>query len=169
MTSSTKGELHLLLFLSALVLLGALLIAGTTGSLRGQAVEGREAASIAVEHEGPLTVTVSAGAIAGRGIAEIRHDAVSAVAVSVPSAWQLREIRGAELQSAPADPQAMGFTRWQAPPGATLSFWTDGIAALWVYNPSPAPLLIIGKRVDVEAGTVEEKSVLVQERAARLW
>lgn len=160
----------ILLFLCALALAGILLLTvraeqAATGKRNAG---GHPAAEIAVENERAATLTLQESAGKNPGIVECTAEG-SDMYLSVPSSWERREVRGAALSTVTADPPALGFTRWHLPEGVTLSFRVPGSPALTVRHASSAPLLIIGKRVDLGTGKVEEKSVLMQEGEPQLW
>ena len=126
---------------------------------------------IAVEHDVPLTLHVEESAGKVRGILEVSTEGASVAAISVPSGWQRREVRGGPLSAVTADESGatLGFTRWHLPPHVTLSFWTENGPSLLIRNISASPLLILSKRVNVLSSRVDERSVLVKEGAVRLW
>lgn len=175
--------------LSAIVVTIALVLNARADVLRSQAIPTAVPAELAVEHSAPLTLRLQMSTGKREGIAELTTDTSTTLtpsssdfgragsagggettAISIPSSWQRREVRGAALDVVTSEPAVMGFIRWHVPPGVTVSFRvTDDDSGLIVRNPSGIPLLIIGKRVNVLTEQVEEKSVLVKDGAARLW
>lgn len=154
--------------LCALALTAVLLLQARSDRLASQASD-PGAAEILVEHGGALTlhVTMDAGS-RSRGIVELRVEGSGAI-ISVPSGWERREVRGAALNAVTADFSGFGVTRWRLPAGITLSLWTPGGVRMGIRNAGPVPVLVLGKKVDIEGGRVEEKSVLVQEGVSPLW
>ena len=175
----TRRQAHpflLLTFLSAIALAGILLFTVredrlrlqkkhptplASGELRGAVAE------IAVEHDAAATLTIRQSSGKNEGIVEFAGEGAD-LRLSVPSSWERRDVRGAALSDVPSDPPAMGYTRWHLPEGVTLSFHVAGSPVLSIRNPSPTPLLIIRRKVDIVRGKVEEKSVLIKEGAVRL-
>ena len=154
--------------LSALVVTIALLLNTHPDALRSQTISDAPSAGLAVEHVSPLTLTIRMSAGKREGIVELSTDGTETAAISVPSAWQRREVRGAALDAVSADPPSMGFSRWHVPPGVTVSFRVIESPSLMIRNPSGIPLLVLGKKVNVLTGQIEEKSVLVKDGAASL-
>lgn len=126
-------------------------------------------ADIAVEHASSLTLSLRYGTGRSRGIVEIVTEGNDASAISVPEAWQRREVRGGTLAAVTADPPSLGFVRWHLPPRVTLSFWTPAIPSLVVKNASKTPLLVVTKRVDVVSGKVLEDSVIIKDKEVMVW
>lgn len=177
-----QGNPFLLLTLfSAATLAGMLLLIARADRLRDRTTEKKgPAAEIAVEHDDATTLTILQSSGKNDGIVEL-SGAGDDMLISVPSEWERREVRGAELSAVTADDPSfaaeetaegrtdMGFTRWHVPAGVTLSFHVRGSPALAIRHPSQSPLLVVAKRVDVRTGEVREKNVLIKERGARLW
>lgn len=156
------------IFFSAIVLAVILLITVHADRVRTIKEEGNPPAEVAVEHEAPATLTIHQTTGKNPGIVEFTGDGGD-VRISVPSGWERREVRGAALSAVTSDPPSLGFTRWHLPEGVTLSLRTGESPSLTIRNASAPPLLVVGKRVDVENGKTEEKSILIKEQAARLW
>ncbi len=171
MTKRQGSPFLLLTFLSAIALAGILLMTVREDRLRMQKSEvDVPATEIAVEHDAAATLTIRQSDGKKEGIIEFAGEGAD-LRISVPSSWDQRDVRGAALSAVPSDPPAMGFTRWHLPKGVILSFHveeTRNFASLRIRNPSPTPLLIIRRRVDVVSGKVEEKSLLLKEGTAQL-
>ena len=154
-------------FLSALVLAAALLLAIRADRLRTVKTLG-EPVTVAIEHDRALTLTVTQSTGKENGIVEFATEG-SAARISTPVAWERREVRGAPMEEVTSDPPAMGYTRWNVPAGATVSFWVEGSPPLTIRHASDSPLLIVSKRVNIATGSVDEHSILLQDGTARLW
>lgn len=161
----------LLTFFCAIVLAGVILLVARNERLRTQTVKNALTPheEVAVEHDASLTLHVDGTAGKDRGIVEFTAEGTGMLALSLPARWERREVRGGPLSAVTMDQQAMGFAHWKLPTGVTASFWTIGSPSLLIKNVSTAPLLIMGKRVDVKTGRVEEKSIVVKDGSARLW
>lgn len=141
-----------------------------TGSLLGN-VSTQESGQIAVEHVGPLALSLSVAMDQERtGIIDMRHDARESMHVSLPETWELREVRGASLVEATPDPPALGYVRWSLPKDATISFRVPEVPqSLTVLNPSGDPLKITLVRVFLEDGRTERNVILVKEGMRKVW
>ncbi len=171
MNPSQGRPLFGITFVSAVTLSVVVLLSARTSALRADLEAKRLArtAEIAVEHADPLTLAIHLSSGTREGIVELRTDGAETARVSVPSAWELREVRGGALSSVTHDPETMGFLRWNLPGNVTASFRVTDTASFSIRNPSESPLLVLAKRVNVRTGAVEEESVMVTEGTVRLW
>ncbi len=147
----------------------ALVLNARSEVLRSQTLPDAPVTGLALEHSAPMTLTLRVSVGKREGIAELTTRGSEIAAISIPSSWERREVRGAALETVTAEPATMGFTRWHVPPGVTVSFRVNEMSGLIIRNPSGIPLLIIGKRVNVMTGEVEEKSILMKDGATQLW
>ncbi len=137
-------------------------------SLTAELIPG-ERVEIGVEHTKPVTLSLSFTTNGSKGVADIRHDALETVRVSLPSAWTRREVGGVPLAAVAADEPAFGFTRWSLPAGAVVSFDVTPPARILLHNPSGIPTEVELTRVNLDQNTVERDIVLIQEGSALLW
>jgi hypothetical protein len=129
-----------------------------------------EEMEIGIEHTQPFTLRLDLSISGQVGILELSHDAGEDVAISLPESWDLREVRGGALAEVPADPPALGFTRWHLPSAVTISFRLPEVpSVLLAHNPSEIPLQIRLTRVDLEDGSVSRNVVLMKNTPARVW
>gem|GEM_PF-994160 len=135
----------------------------TAALLPGERVE------IALEHTKPVTLSLSFTTNGLKGVADIRHDALETVHVSLPSAWTRREVGGVPLAAVTADEPAFGFTRWSLPAGAVVSFDVTPPSKILLHNPSGIPTEVELTRVNLDKNTVERDIILIQEGSALLW
>lgn len=126
-------------------------------------------AEIGLEHTKPVTLTLSFTTNGSKGVADIRHDALETVYVSLPSSWIRREVGGVPLAAVTADPPSLGFTRWSLPSGAVVSFDVTPPSTILLHNPSGIPAEVELTRVDLAKNSVERDIILVQEGSTLLW
>lgn len=139
-----------------------------TASLIGNAADGPRV-EIGLEHDKPVTVSLSLTENGPTGVADIRHDALETIHVSLPSSWIRREVGGVPLAAVTADAPALGFTRWSIPAGATVSFTATPPSSILLHNPSGIPAEIELTRVDLNKNAVDRNIILIQEGSALLW
>lgn len=129
-----------------------------------------DVADIGVEHasSAKLIITLSMGK--RPGILEISSENKELVHVSVPRAWERREVRNALLADVTADAPSLGFTRWKLPPGAVLSLiLTHSPAGLIIHHPTRQPLSIRLTRINMITGAVQTDVFLLEEEMLRLF
>ncbi|MFH1444422.1 MAG: hypothetical protein ABIG34_03460 [Candidatus Peregrinibacteria bacterium] len=124
---------------------------------------------IGLEHARPVTLVLSLTTNGTKGVADIRHDSLETIALSLPQSWTKREVGGVPLAAVTADPPTFGFTRWSIPPGAIVSFDVTPPSTILLHNPSGVPAEIRLTRVDLEQNAVERDILLVQEGSILLW
>lgn len=126
---------------------------------------------LGVEHTSPITFGIDVSALNDMAIIELTHkEGEETIAVSVPETWVRREVRNATIEEVTADSSAFGFTRWQLPSGAILSFRVPRTPEkIILHNPSQMPMKVEIARVDLEKESVEKDIVLIQEASAELW
>lgn len=126
-------------------------------------------AEIGLEHTKPVTLTLSFTTNGSKGVADIRHDALETIHVSLPSSWIRREVGGVPLAAVASDEPALGFTRWSVPTGAVVSFDITPPSTILLHNPSGIPTEVELTRVDLAKNSVERDIILVQEGSTLLW
>lgn len=126
-------------------------------------------AEIGLEHTKPVTLSLSFTTNGPKGIADIRHDALETIHVSLPSAWTKREVGGVPFASVMADAPTFGFTRWSVPAGSIVSFDITPPSTILLHNPSGIPTEVALTRVDLAKNVVERDIILVQDGSTLLW
>jgi len=125
---------------------------------------------IGVEHELPLSLSLSVSELKGSGLMDLHQEGIEEVFISLPSSWQRKEVRNVPLSSITEENTSFGFTRYQIPAGASVTFailkYPD---TLLVHNPSGVTLKVALTMVDLQTNTVETNVVLVQDSPAQLW
>jgi len=124
---------------------------------------------IGLEHTKPVTLVISLTTNGTKGVVDIRHDALETIALSLPQSWIKREVGGVPLTDVTSDPPTFGFTRWNIPPGAIVSFDVTPPSTILLHNPSGVPADIRLTRVDLERNVVERDIILIQEGSTLLW
>ncbi|MFH1670347.1 MAG: hypothetical protein ABIA92_02040 [Patescibacteria group bacterium] len=125
---------------------------------------------IGVEHELPLSLSLSASELKGKGLMDIRQEGEEMVFISLPSGWQRKEVRNVPLSSITQEDTSFGFTRYRIPAGASVTFAIPQYPdTLLVHNPSGIALKVALTMVNLQTNTVETNVVLVQDSPAQLW
>lgn len=124
---------------------------------------------IGLEHTKPVTLSLAFTTQFNKGVADFSHDALETIAVSVPSAWMRREVKGVPLLAVTSDQSTFGFTRWHIPPGALVSFDITPPSAILLHNPSGVPAEIRLTRVNLTTQKAERDVVLVKDGTVELW
>jgi hypothetical protein len=125
---------------------------------------------IAVEHTEPVSLRLDVSLLNGQALVDISHDSTETIKVSLPSDWQRGEVRGVALKDVSAEAPMLGFTRWQLPPQAGVTYQAyQAPQGIMIHNPSGERLKITFTRVDLETEEVLYNVKLVQEGAVRLW
>lgn len=126
-------------------------------------------AEIGLEHAKPVTLSLALTTNGPRGVADLRHDALETIFISLPSSWTKREVGGVPLSAVQADSPVFGFTRWRIPPNALVSFDIIPPQTILLHNPSGIPAEIDLTRVDLAKNSVERDIILIQKGSAVLW
>ncbi len=122
------------------------------------------AAEMGIEHQSPMALQIEMSARDSWSIVEIAQESAETVGLSVPTAWERREVRGAALEAVVAEESALGFRRWRLPPGVTVSFRAPSlIETLRLHNPSGVPVKVELTRVDLAENTAERDVILVKD------
>ena len=156
---------HGLLALSALILGGILLLSVRPG-LQADIAAG-PLTDIGIQHDSPVTIRLRQST-GDPSMVDITGGSADGT-LHVPASWVLREVRGSAVENLGREPAANGYTRYRMPAGATLSFRVGTTPRLRIHNGSAVSLLIIASRVDLQTHAVQEKSVIVTEKAVELW
>jgi len=137
-------------------------------ALTAQVTQG-EKVEIGLEHTKPVTLSLALTVNGRKGVADIRHDALETVHLSLPSSWVRREVKGVPLSAVTSESPIFGFTRWSLPPGALVSFDIVPPSTLLLHHPTSIPAEIELTRVNLAKGTVEKDIILVQDGSVALW
>jgi len=152
----------------AVVMLSQGALRDGASSLKADLLSG-DRVEIGLEHTKPVTLSLSFTTNGSKGVADIRHDALETVYVSLPSSWAKREVGGVPLAAVTADPPALGFTRWSVPTGAVVSFDVTPPETILLHNPSGIPAEVKLTRVDLKQNLVERDIILIQDGSTLLW
>ncbi|MSR87526.1 hypothetical protein EXS70_05185 [Candidatus Peribacteria bacterium] len=154
--------------LSALVVVIVLLRSGKYDALRSQiAVVPVE---LTVQHKGQLSFAIRQSTGKRDGIVEIQTQGTETGAITLPSSWQRREVRGAPLGRIVMQLSGADRTRWLLPPGVTLSLRVEEAPPLRIQNVSDTPLFVTSKRINVVTGKVDTRSILISRNGmTTLW
>ncbi|TSC58498.1 MAG: hypothetical protein Greene041619_508 [Candidatus Peregrinibacteria bacterium Greene0416_19] len=129
-----------------------------------------EPAVLAIEHGSPLTLSMVAGSKARSMIVEFSHDGDASVALSLPTQWALREVRGAGLAAVPSDAPQFGFIRWHLPPRVVLGMQARSLPSpLTLHHPSATHMELKLRRINLDTGEVIDETFLIKEGPVRLW
>ncbi|MFH0770183.1 MAG: hypothetical protein V1926_02280 [Candidatus Peregrinibacteria bacterium] len=127
-------------------------------------------AEIAVEHRSTATLRIDSTSLKGVGMLDMANESTESIAVSLPTVWIRREVRGAPLSSFTSEPSALSFTRWTFPPKAEATFALPVMPDhLVLLNPTAIPLQITLTQVNMYTGESDHSVILVQGEPAKLW
>ncbi|MCF7844358.1 MAG: hypothetical protein K9M03_00835 [Kiritimatiellales bacterium] len=125
---------------------------------------------IGIEHELPLSISLSASELKGSGLIDIKQDGEETISVNLPSSWQRKEVRNVPLSEVTSENTSFGFKRYQMPAGASVTFTIPEYPdTMLIHNPSGITMKVNLKIVDLQTNTVETNVVLVQDSPAQLW
>ena len=142
----------------------------STGNLQAN-LSGRisKAVDIAVEYDGPLSLSVEMSTLGSKALLSFSHDSQMPVALSVPQYWQRLEVRGAPLSAVTSEAPTFGFVRWQLPPQSTVSFLARQIPPnMLLHNPNGSPVKVELTLVNLETESVMRDVILVKDAPAQL-
>lgn len=127
-------------------------------------------ADIAIEHTQPISITLELATLNDVAIVEFSSNAEERIFLNVPDSWIRRLVRNVPIARVRGTEESFGFTRWQLPPGAGMSFRVpdtpDGVV---MHNPSGVPMKIHWKTADLLTEEVAEDITLLHDGSVRLW
>lgn len=155
----------------ALVGLCALLVASFNASpaallerFQGDVVD------IGVEHELPLSLLLEVGINGESAVYEFYSQSPETILLSVPSTWIRREVRNAPIHTVTAEAPSLGFTRWNLPARAGISFKVHrNPDSVILHNPSGIQMKLNMSIADVQREEVVKDVKLIQGHTAKLW
>ena len=125
---------------------------------------------IAIEHIEPISMDIEISTLGGVAIADISQKGEENTLLSVPNYWVQREVRGVPIDQANIEDETFGFTRWNLPDGATISFRIKRSPdSMTLHNPTNSPMKVSVTRVNLETQEVVGDVILVQEGSTKLW
>jgi hypothetical protein len=124
---------------------------------------------IALGHAKPMAVLIVGSVGLSEEIMEFSHDGTGTLALSVPTPWKEREVRGGEVAAVTSAKGGLGYTEWHLPAHMVLSFHVPSGVALLVHNPSEIPLYLKIKRIFVGRGTTVTDGILATDKDAKIW
>ena len=156
-----------------LVLSASIAIFGASSFQRAQVVPKQRIENpveIGIEHNEPLSVSIEASEMKGKGLLEIEQSGAEEILLSLPSDWIRKEVRNASIKDVTFETASLGFKRWHMPAGASILFELPKFpSSLIIHNPSKVTVKVSLTKVDMESGLVENEVVLVQEGPVKLW
>ncbi|MDD5026197.1 MAG: hypothetical protein PHH13_02350 [Candidatus Peribacteraceae bacterium] len=163
-------QTHVIAALAVAAAIGATVF----GSLQADvSTPGRDlppATDIIVEHSQPLTLSVSASVLKGVGMLDVTNQGQETIALSIPTSWNRREVRGVPLKAVIADASSLGSTRWNLPAQASVSFGLPAFPeSVMIHNPSKVSLTVPLTLVNLFTGASDRNILLVKELPVTLW
>ena len=156
-----------------LVLSASIAIFGISGVKRAQVTpmqRTENTVEIGIEHNEPLSVSIEASEMKGRGLFEIEQKGSEKILLSVPGEWIRKEVRNASIKDVIYESASLGFKRWHMPAGSSILFELPKFpTSLIVHNPSKVTVKVALTKVDMESGSTENEVMLVQEGPVKLW
>jgi hypothetical protein len=155
----------------ALLTAGGLLSAGSLASLLAPPAPAGGTAPLTLAYTQPLTLTVAVGRRGGGGIVDVAQDGGTETAhVTLPAEWERTEVSGVPLEEAGSTPLSLHWTSWELPPGSRLRFMAKALAAhADLALPSGVPISLTVVRADLDAGTSDQETKLLQGSSVALW
>ena len=127
-------------------------------------------AEIGIEYNEPLSVSIEASEMKGKGLFEIEQNSAEEILLSLPGDWIRKEVRNAAIKDVTFETASLGFKRWHMPEGASILFELPKFpSSLIIHNPSKVTVKVSTTRINLESGSVENEVVLVQEGPVKLW
>lgn len=125
---------------------------------------------IGIEHLLPLSMAIDLSSLEGVGLIDVTNQGDELVYISLPSNWQRREVRYVPLKSVISESSSFGFTRWQFPSKASVSFRIpQDPDSFIVHNPSEVPVKVTLTRVSLDTNSVIRDVILIQDSSQQLW
>jgi len=129
-------------------------------------------ATIALEYEGPLSISMLVARKPGAGYASLTNGNQQIV-LHVPSSWTRTEVTGASLSDVRAGVPTFGFTSWTLPPRAGIKFSVPSMPETLIFSTTSSATAAINlKTVDLAEGAADAGSRVVLLKgtaAAPLW
>jgi len=144
---------------------------GTFSTLRSFAALQQNTATIGLEFDAPLSLSVLVARKEDSGYTSITNKSDKAIRVSSPAAWSRLEVTGAPLSAITQEIPVFGFTRWTLPARAGIRFMVPSLpGALFFDSPSASTAAVEVQSIDLTTSQVTSRVVLVQKRAlVNLW
>jgi hypothetical protein len=154
-------SLHGKTFLASLILVlcGGALVWQAQNRTTGSAID------LTVEHDAPFGLTLSLSTQGETRFVEIGNESADTVHVSLPEAWERREVRNVPLLSIASSEPSHGSIRWTLPAGAFVSYRSETPwSQLVVRNPSKIPFKINLAIINLETLETERDIILVKDK-----
>lgn len=156
----------------ALLTAGAFLSVGSLASLLSPAGPANTGtAPLTLAYTQPLTLTVAVGRRGNGGIIDIAQEGGTETAhVTLPAEWERTEVWGVAIDQVSSTPLSLHWNSWELPPGSRLRFMAKSLAAhADLALPSGVPISLTVMRADLDAGTSEQETKLLQGSSVTLW
>jgi len=136
----------------------------------GEVIQKSPPADIGIEHTAPLSLSIDASELKGRGLIIFTANSEEETVISVPENWKRKEVRGAKIGDITSESASFGFTSWHFPPSASVTFEMPLFpSSVILHNPSSIPIKINLTKVDLNTEEVEKDVMLIQEAPIKLW
>lgn len=155
--------------------IGILLILGivdrATFSTGRSSAQSTLPATIGVEHDGPLTLSILVARKEKAGYVSLTNRSDDEIHLSVPSGWQRSEVTGVPISEVTADIPVFGFTRWTLPARAGMKMLlSTAPQALFFDSTSNSSAAIDVQTVDLTTLEMTSRVVLLQKQLlVPLW
>lgn len=126
--------------------------------------------TIAVEHDRPLTLSLTVKQASDSSLLEIGN-ASDGTSISVPTAWKRREVWGVPIASVTMEGEGFGFTRWYLPPKGRMAFFTPlSPTSLILHNPSSSHFTLKLTILDLDQNHTNTRTILIDKESQKvLW
>ena len=128
-------------------------------------------ATIGLEHEDPLTLSMIVARKQSAGYVSLTNRSDALIRVSMPSDWKRSEVTGAPLSAFLQDIPVFGFTRWTIPGHAGIKMsLIDAPDALFFDSNSDTTTQIDLQTIDLADLSASSRVVLLQKQTlVKLW
>ena len=172
----TKREWHigmqLLIAGSAVAVLMILgIVDRVTFSTLGSLAEQPMPATIGIEHQNPVRLSIIIARKNDSGHVSIVNQSDELIHISVPSGWYRQEVSGAPLTSVVQDIPVLGFTRWTMPGHAGIKMFVPNAPAAFFFDSSSESSAEVDlQTIDLNDSSTTSRVLLLKDKAlARLW
>jgi hypothetical protein len=128
-------------------------------------------ATIGIEHNAPLSMSILFARKEGAGYVSITNQSSETIHINLPSSWSRTEVTGTTLKEVTQDIPVFGFSRWTLPGKAGMKLLMPSAPnAVFFDSTSTSTAAIDLKAIDLTTLGVSNKVVLVQKQTlVPLW
>ncbi len=128
--------------------------------------------TIGIDNTGTASISIVMARKGPVGYVTVVNASMLPVHVSLPSAWQRVEVRGAPLEAFIPEKALLGLTRWSIPAGASMSLTLTTVpTTLRLLSTSDATAGVTVRSIDLLRDQMDRTTVLLKhsESTVKLW